>query len=145
MKHLVNTMRETRDGAKKPRLWLYSGHDDTVSSLGIATRTWGEYYPDFNAMLVLELLKKTDTGEYAVQVRGGRGRRRRCWSWWGGGCLRSWLIPPFGQFLLRESHAVNIHVVPVQGCEENPCPLDKFHKLVKDVIPVDWRKECLSG
>ncbi|XP_052131387.1 prostatic acid phosphatase-like isoform X2 [Frankliniella occidentalis] len=115
VKHLVATMKETRDGAKKPRLWIYSGHDDTVSALGLAIRTWGAMYPDFNAMLVLELLKKADTGEYAVQV------------------------------LVRESHAVDAHVVPVEGCDGNPCPLDKFHELVKDVIPQDWRKECQIG
>ncbi|KAK3932271.1 Prostatic acid phosphatase [Frankliniella fusca] len=115
VKHLVATMREARDGVARPRLWIYSGHDDTVSALGLAIRTWKAFYPDFNAMLVVELLKKADTGEYAVQV------------------------------VVRESHAVDAHVVPVDGCEANPCPLNKFHELVKDVIPVDWRKECQAG
>ncbi|XP_034255515.1 prostatic acid phosphatase-like isoform X2 [Thrips palmi] len=86
VKHLVNTMRETREGTKKPRLWIYSGHDDTVSGLALAIRVWGAVYPDFNAMLVLELLKKADTGEYAVQV------------------------------LLRERHGIDAHVVAVEGC-----------------------------
>lgn len=78
---MLATMNEVRNGAKKPRLWIYSGHDDTVTSVGMAIRTWGAVYPHFNAMLVLELLKKNSSGEYYVQVSGlpDTERGRRAW------------------------------------------------------------------
>jgi len=48
-------------------------------------------------------------------------------------------------FYLNDTSTAKFHPLKVAGCSEHSgCSFDEFNTLVKDLIPVDWSKECAS-
>jgi len=67
VKHILEQLDLYKVG-DAPKLWLYSGHDDTISRVGMAMRVWGDFYPDFSNAIIIEL-HSDQAGNLFVKVR----------------------------------------------------------------------------
>ena len=53
---------------KKRKLFIYAGHDSTVVNIMAALKLWKRELPRYSVMVILELHKSKETGEYYVEV-----------------------------------------------------------------------------
>lgn len=56
------------DISDERKLFLYAGHDSTITNLLRALNVWQQQIPDYGITIMLELLQNRKTNEYGVQV-----------------------------------------------------------------------------
>lgn len=56
------------DISDERKLFLYAGHDSTITNLLRALNVWEQQLPDYGITIMLELLKNRKTNEYGVQI-----------------------------------------------------------------------------
>lgn len=50
------------------KIFVYSGHDSTVSNLLLALGTWDQQVPNYGIMVIFELYENLNTNEFGVEV-----------------------------------------------------------------------------
>lgn len=95
----------------KTKIMLFAGHDSTVTNIFSAFNVWQPQFPDYGITGLLEFSKHKVTGEYGVQI------------------------------FLRNSTAVEPHLLTIPGCAEF-CTLKEMKTLLKDNIPADRDQAC---
>ncbi|XP_034944718.1 prostatic acid phosphatase-like [Chelonus insularis] len=106
--HMIMKSRDLLSPNRK--LWMYSGHDDTIANLMMALKIFEPHCPPYASALLMEL-RKNASNHYVVTVS-------------------------------YKNTTGEPTVLTIPGCQK-ACPLDDFIKLTEDVIPKDWKKECL--
>lgn len=114
---LRDRMNMTISSRSPVKVALYGAHDTTLGSLlaTLADSNFVVHWPPFTSHLVLETFAERQPDKLAW-LRGAK-------------------------------HYVRIKyndvVVPVRGCKDMyMCTLSEFNKIVDDLVPEDWQKEC---
>lgn len=66
LKEILDHMNGKVKGELTQKMWMYSGHDNTLVNLMMCLDNFDNHVPDFSDMVILELLKKGNT--YHVSV-----------------------------------------------------------------------------
>ncbi|GLV36906.1 uncharacterized protein CBL_02259 [Carabus blaptoides fortunei] len=86
-KEWIQAAAQYGDVSDERKLFVYAGHDSTITNLLSALNVWEQQIPNYGITVMLELLKKHSTNEYGVQI------------------------------FLRNSTTVPPHLLTIPGCE----------------------------
>jgi len=102
-----------KSGSKYRKLFLYSGHDITISSLLDLMGVFDIIRPPYASLVLFELRRNISTGNFFVDV------------------------------LYRNDSSREPYKLHPKGCPESSCDLSTFTKIFKkQFIPRNWFKEC---
>ena len=73
MKEILDNMNGKLKGELTQKMWMYSGHDNTLTNLMMCIDNFDNHVPDFSDALILELLKKGNTYHVSVLYKSGGG------------------------------------------------------------------------
>lgn len=71
MKKLISDWTAKAAGKLTPperKIFVYSGHDSTVSNLLLALGSWDKQVPNYGIMVIFELYEDLKTNEFGVEV-----------------------------------------------------------------------------
>ena len=68
MKKAIDEWQMKKDNKLKKKMFIYAGHDSTVTNVLSAFNVWKQQFPDYATCGVLEFSLHKETGEYGVEV-----------------------------------------------------------------------------
>jgi len=71
LKKMFDEMQQKKNGTLKPsgrKLFIYAGHDSTVVNVLSALKVWERQMPRYSSMVMFELHKSKETGDYWVEI-----------------------------------------------------------------------------
>lgn len=68
VKKAIDDWKRKIDDNLKQKLFLYAGHDSTITNILSAFNVWEQQFPGFGVTAILELLQHKETKVYGVQV-----------------------------------------------------------------------------
>ncbi|CAG9818086.1 unnamed protein product [Phaedon cochleariae] len=99
----------------EPKLFLYTGHENNINNILFAMGIEEPHFPNYSATVVFEL--------HSLEIENRT------------------------EFAVKVVHIngpdQNFVVKQLKGCDVL-CPLNKFQELTKDVVPVNYTRECES-
>ncbi|KAI7862245.1 histidine phosphatase superfamily [Spinellus fusiger] len=114
------------------RLAVYSGHDTTIAPLLILLNGFDERWPPFGSSLIFELFQQDTTVKNTTTA------------------VKSTIAEQEKAYFVRVRY--NQKLLHLPGCQDKDshysngdqslCTLEAFQKIIKEVVPTDWEKEC---
>lgn len=68
MKKAINEWHMKKGDTLKRKIFVYAGHDATVTNTLSAFNVWKEQFPDYASCGILEFSQHKETGEFGVEV-----------------------------------------------------------------------------
>lgn len=68
MKKAIGDWDKKVDEKLKTKIFLYAGHDSTVTNILSAFNVWQQQFPDYGITALLEFSKQKQTGEYGLEI-----------------------------------------------------------------------------
>lgn len=69
MKKAINDWQQKIAQKLKTKIFLYAGHDSTITNILSAFNVWEQQFPDYGITAMLELSQHKKTNEYGIEVR----------------------------------------------------------------------------
>lgn len=113
VKKAISDWEKKVEDKMKTKIFLYAGHDSTVTNILSAFDVWTQQFPDYGITGLLEFSKHKQTGEYGLEI------------------------------FLKNSTSTRtpLQQLVIPGCTSF-CTLKDVKKLLNKNIPEDWEKEC---
>lgn len=100
---------------ERRRMFVYAGHDSTVSNFLISLGAWDTQIPGYGVLVLVELHEDPASSEYGIKL------------------------------FLRNSTAVPPYALHIEGCGlSHFCPLTRLAELTRDVIPTSLKRACVA-
>ncbi|XP_023219527.1 lysosomal acid phosphatase-like [Centruroides sculpturatus] len=114
---MTNHMQERNTGQLNnlTKVYAYFTHDANIAALLNALKIFNGRAPPFCAAIVVEFHKIQDTS-----------------------CVKVF----YSNATNPESGEQRVHLMTLPDCGLACCPLDTFVAITRDLVPVDWEKEC---
>ena len=115
VKKLVNEWNDVRSGTLSPKdrkIYVYTGHDSSISNILSALNVWDEQVPTYGIMAMFELYQDKQTGHFGIEM-----------------------------YLKNTTGRAEPYPLTIPGCSHF-CPLHDLEKLVAHVLPKDMKTEC---
>ncbi|XP_031636577.1 prostatic acid phosphatase-like [Contarinia nasturtii] len=116
LKEMLERFAEKAEAKLSPdhRLYIYSGHDNTISNLLNALNLYDSHMPPYASCLFFELYNSNEGRKENVYV----------------------------QLFYKNTSAEDFPPLNIPGCGTK-CSLEEFHRLFRDVLPTeDFETEC---
>jgi prostatic aicd phosphatase len=68
VKKAIDDWEKKADDKLKTKIFLYAGHDSTVTNILSAFNVWEKQFPDYGITAMLEFSKHKSSGEYGVEI-----------------------------------------------------------------------------
>lgn len=68
VKKAIQDWNQKIDGKLKQKIFLYAGHDSTVTNILSAFNVWETQFPDYGITAMLEFSQHKKTGEYGIEI-----------------------------------------------------------------------------
>jgi prostatic aicd phosphatase len=71
LKKIISDTKAKAEGTQTPagrKMFMYAGHDSTISNLLSALKVWDPQFPGYGIMVLIELHHNTETGHH-IKVR----------------------------------------------------------------------------
>lgn len=68
IKKSIEDFEKKVDGKLKTKIFLYGGHDSTVTNILSAFKVWENQFPGYGITTMLELSQNQITGEYGIEI-----------------------------------------------------------------------------
>jgi len=135
---LVNNMGKKINGSLNQKLFLYLGHDMTISAILNTLGAFDTHWPTFSASLFIELFRKNSTGEHIIQVNSYHQHV----------IPHPFLLKRVAKFYMQINYknsttGEDVHEVNLPKCPR-PCTLEKFTSEFHQFLPtsLELDKEC---
>lgn len=69
VKKVIDDWQMKKDHKLKKKIFVYAGHDSTVTNILSALNVWKQQFPDYATCGVLEFSQHKETGVYGVEVK----------------------------------------------------------------------------
>lgn len=68
VKKALNDWNHVMENKLKQKIFMYAGHDSSVTNILSAFKVWPEQFPGYGVTAILELYKNSATNAYGVEV-----------------------------------------------------------------------------